>query len=74
MAEECAILNCGGAYLHRAFLVACGVMIRNHDHEFIFYFLRRLGHCSVLEVELWAIILHGLNVAFDADEAKGRIG
>lgn len=59
--EGFAKVNCDGALHHIAAIASCGAVLHNDDGVFMQAYSRRLGHCSILEVELWAIF-HGLNM------------
>ncbi|KAH1201224.1 hypothetical protein GmHk_17G047980 [Glycine max] len=53
--------NCYGSYLQGAAVESCGAINFNSDSIFIQTFSIRLGYCSILEVELWAIF-YGLTI------------
>nr|KYP54715.1 Putative ribonuclease H protein At1g65750 family [Cajanus cajan] len=53
-------LNCDGA-VSRENMASCGGVIRDSDGRFVVAFTGKLGMCSILKSELWAI-LHGLRI------------
>nr|KYP67585.1 Putative ribonuclease H protein At1g65750 family [Cajanus cajan] len=54
-------LNCDGAVRGVGRKVGCGGIIRNYLGGFIMGFSCKLGQCSILQAELWAIF-HGLRI------------
>nr|KYP74914.1 Putative ribonuclease H protein At1g65750 family [Cajanus cajan] len=53
-------LNCDGA-VSKENVASCGRVIQNSDDRFVVAFTGKLGMCSILKLELWAI-LHGLRI------------
>lgn len=54
--EGCIKLNCAGAYLPAIEVASCAVVLRGNNGGFIRTFSIRLGHCSILEAELWTVL------------------
>ncbi|KAG4974030.1 hypothetical protein JHK87_030851 [Glycine soja] len=67
--KDCFIMNCDGALCQATQIASCGAVLRKDNGNFVQAFSRRLGHCSVLEAELWSIF-YGMQMALDAGVTK----
>lgn len=63
-------LNTNGGVENNNRMARCGGILRNHRGEWICGFTKTIEVCSVMEAELWGILL-GLRVA--VDKSRGKI-
>ncbi|CAL0327420.1 unnamed protein product [Lupinus luteus] len=50
-------LNTGGAFSPVKLLAGCGGVVRDHFGAFVFNFANKIGLCSIIQAELWGILL-----------------
>ncbi|RYR17285.1 hypothetical protein Ahy_B03g062048 isoform A [Arachis hypogaea] len=60
--EGCIKVNVDGSWFSHNNNAACGGVFRDSEGRFVKGFACNLGNCSIMHVELWAVI-HGLNIA-----------
>ncbi|MBA0666435.1 hypothetical protein Goklo_002847, partial [Gossypium klotzschianum] len=64
LARDSICLNIDGSIKVKEYIASVGVLVQDSNGVWMFGFCRYLGCCSVLDVELWAI-LDGLHLALD---------